>query len=307
MVKRILRGAFFISGLVCLSSLTGCVQSKKLAYLQYKQDIKGDNVTDSLLRRYALKKKVYTLQPGDIISIRVGSLTEEEYDFISKYQTDLGIIRKLSQYNQTITPNSGNDNLGNRGNIGLNAGQQGGISNLLISNQNIGFTLDQAGELELPEIGKFNLSGLTIPEAELRIRELLLGYYETPIVRIELLNYHFTVLGEVESEGRYTSFDPEITIFDAIALAGNIGEFADRSNVKIIRQVDGEANVLYLDMLDERTLDANNFYVNRNDIIVVPALDARAGQTYAIPNISVVLGWVGAILGVVGFAVAISR
>ena len=287
-----------------LSWLSSCVTNKELTYLQYGDDLKTVNPTDSIVRLYSLKKDVYRLIPGDIISVRVGSITDSEFDFIAKYQTDLGVIRKLGQYRQSLESDRYSNN-NNTNRLSVNA--QGSISNLVISGQNIGFTLDNAGQLELPEIGKVTLAGLTLPEAEDRVKEMLKGYYEIPMVRIQLLNYHFTVLGEVENEGRFTSFNPEITIFDAISLAGNIGEFADRSNIKIVRQGENEAKVLYLNMLDETTLKADNFYIQRDDIIVVPAVKARTTQKYTIPNISRTLGWVGALTGILALVISLSK
>ena len=282
-----------ILSLSILSWLSSCVTNKQLTYLQYENDLKETNSTDSIMRAYTLKKKVYTLQPKDIISLRVASITDDEYNFIKKYETDLGLIRKLDQYSRQIEDDIQNNNYNNRMNFGV-SGQDGQISSIALDRQNTGFVLDANGELELPEIGVLKLSGLTIPEAELKVKEALEGYFEVPMVRIQLLNYHFTVLGEVEAEGRYTSYDPKLTIFDAISLAGNIGEFADRSNIKIIREKEGEAGVLYLNMLDESTLNAHNFYVQRDDIIIVPAVKARTTQKYTIPNISRTLGWIGA-------------
>lgn len=282
----------------------GCVTNKQLTYLQYENDLKETNPTDTIMRHYTLKKKVYKLQPNDIISIRIASITDDEYNFIKKYETDLGLIRKLDQYSRNIeVSGQGNNSIG-RMNVG---GSDGQISSIALDRQNTGFTLDANGELELPEIGILKLSGLTIPEAELAVKETLEGYYEMPMVRIQILNYHFTVLGEVEGEGRYTSYDPQLTIFDAISLAGNIGEFADRSNIKIIRQEDDQAKVLYLNMLDETTLNADNFYVQRDDIIIVPALKARTTTTYTIKNISFALGLTAAALSLTALIIALSK
>ncbi|MCK5207844.1 MAG: polysaccharide biosynthesis/export family protein, partial [Cyclobacteriaceae bacterium] len=235
--------------IVLLYWISGCVTNKQLTYLQYENDLKEINPTDTIMRQYSLKKKVYRLLPNDIISIRIASITDDEYNFIKKYETDLGLIRKLDQYSRNIEEEVQlNNNFNSRMNIG---GVDGQISSIALDRQNTGFTIDANGELELPEIGVLKMSGLTIPEAEFKVKETLEGFYEVPMVRIQLLNYHFTVLGEVEGEGRYTSYDPRLTIFDAISLAGNIGEFADRSNIKIIRQEDEQAKVLYLNMLDE--------------------------------------------------------
>src|SRR5690606_21198881 len=152
------------------------------------------------------------------------------------------LIRKLNKYNSTGGRNqlsqsgfNNNRNILQGGMGGANGNQEGGISPLALDQLNTGFVLDIEGKLNLPQIGEIQLSGLTIPEAEHKIREALVGYYETPMVRLQLLNFHFTIFGEVESEGRYTSFDPDITVFDAFALAGNLSEFADRSNIKVIR------------------------------------------------------------------------
>ena len=291
--------------IVLLYWISGCVTNKQLTYLQYENDLKEINPTDTIMRQYSLKKKVYRLLPNDIISIRIASITDDEYNFIKKYETDLGLIRKLDQYSRNIEEEGQlNNNFNSRMNIG---GVDGQISSIALDRQNTGFTIDANGELELPEIGVLKMSGLTIPEAEFKVKETLEGFYEVPMVRIQLLNYHFTVLGEVEGEGRYTSYDPKLTIFDAISLAGNIGEFADRSNIKIIRQEDDQAKVLYLNMLDETTLNADNFYVQRDDIIIVPALKARTTTTYTLKNISFVLGLTAAALSLTALIIALGK
>jgi polysaccharide export outer membrane protein len=301
--------AKFVIILSLFSWITSCVPNKKLTYLQYGDDLKELSPTDTVLRKYDLKKKTYFLQPNDIISIRVASITDDEFNFIKKYESDLGLIRKLDQYNRNIEDEGGQgNNFNNRMMMGGGVNSADGqISSIMLDRLNTGFTLDANGELELPEIGVLDLGGLTIPEAEMKVKQALEGYYEVPMVRIQLLNYHFTVLGEVESEGRYTSFDPTLTIFDAISLAGNIGEFADRSNIKIIRQEEGEARVLYLNMLDETTLKADNFYVQRDDIIVVPALKARTTTQYTLKNVGFVLGITTAVLSITALIISLSR
>jgi len=285
-----------------------CVPNKKLVYLQHDdEELKRQNPADTVLRNYTLKREPYQLKPEDIISLRVASITDEEYNFIKQYETDLGIIRKLNQYQSNqVGDNQGNNLNRNFGNLGGGQGG-GGISSLTLDRQNTGFVLDKNGSLDLPQIGEINLSGLTIPEAEAKVKDLLEGYYETPMVRIQLLNFHFTIMGEVENEGRYTSFDPEMTIFDAIAISGNLTEFADRSNVKIIRQTEGEAKVLFLNTLDESTLNAENYYLKRGDMIIVPPLQARTTDKYTLPNVTRVLGVVSAALSLTALIISLSN
>jgi len=129
--------------------ISGCVTNKQLTYLQYENDLKEINPTDTIMRQYSLKKKVYRLQPDDIISIRVASLTDDKYNFIKKYETALGLIRKLDQYSRNIDV-AGQGNNNNLGRINLGGGS-GQISSLVLDRQNTGFTIDAKGELKLPK------------------------------------------------------------------------------------------------------------------------------------------------------------
>lgn len=295
-----------VAGLLVLAS--SCVPTKRITYLQYKNDLKEHNPVDTALRTYDLKRGLYKLQPEDIISLRVASVTENEFNFIKKYETDLGIIRKLDQYNRT---GGGDDNQNFNRNLfgggGIGSTGEVGPSSLALDRMNSGFVLDLNGELELPQIGALKLSGLTIPEAEAKVKEALQGYYETPMVRIQLLNYHFTIIGEVNNEGRYTSYDPQMNVFDAISLAGNLTEFADRSNIKIVRKNGAEAKVIYLDMLNENLLAANNFYLHKDDLIIVPALNARTTNKYTLPNISRTLGIVSAAISLAALVISLNN
>lgn len=303
-------------GLILILAVIGpcffaCVPNRRLVYLQHQGDIKTINPVDTVLRSYNLKRGPYTLKAEDIISLRVASVTETEFNFIRRYETELGIIRKLNQYKQGEQDILGRGGMGNQMMLGgggmRGQSDDGGLSSIILDRMNSGFVLDLKGELELPEIGRLKLAGLTIPEAEALVKNALTGYYETPMVRIQLLNFHYTILGEVNQEGRYTSFDPELTIFDAIALAGNLSEFADRSNIKIVRREGGEAKIIYLNALDERMLNAENFYLKRDDLIIVPPLAARTASMYTLPRTSSLFGIVGGALSLIAIIISLTR
>lgn len=211
----------------------------------------------------------------------------------------LGLIRKLDQYDQGQQSGSA----GRSYNQNIGGGQQGqsGYGSLYMDRQSTGFILDKEGMLELPDLGYLNFNGLTLDEAEITLQNLLLEgkLFETPIVRIQLLNFHFTILGEVENEGRYTSFDTKTTIFDAIVFGGNLTEYANRANIKVVRQTGPDAGVIYLNSLDEAMLEAKNYYIQPGDLIVVPPLGARYWRNYIIPSYSIALVTITATLTLV--------
>jgi polysaccharide export outer membrane protein len=270
---------------------SSCVPNKDIVYLQHPNDPEKGEVmeSDSIIRTYQTFNKPYKLQPEDIISLRIASLTPAEFDFVKKYEEQLGIIRRLNQYNQGDASGGGQQGMRMQGAGG--GGEDGsGLMPIMLDRQQTGFVLDREGYLELPEIGRVQLSGLSLPEAEDLIKEKLKNYFETPVVRLQLLSFHFTILGEVNNEGRYTSFDPETNVIDAITLAENLTDFADRSRLKVVRFEEGEAKVYYINTLREDMVGQKGFYLQPNDLIVVPALRARQSRNYLLPATSNIIG-----------------
>jgi polysaccharide biosynthesis/export protein len=283
-----------------------CVPNRKIVYLQHKDELKRSYPTDTVLRTYSMRREIYRLKPEDIISLRVASITDEEFNFISKYEMQLGGIRQLNQYS------SGSPSTVDRGTQpGLpysNITALGGIgTTMLLDRLNSGFKLSRSGELELPQIGPVRLSGLTISEAEEAVRLSLLGYYETPMVRIQLLNFHYTILGEINSEGRYTSYKPELNIFEAFILAGNLTELADRTQIKIVRQNGENSEIIYLNTLSEDLLNNQNFYIQPNDMIIVPPLQARSTSRYTLPRLASTVGILSSSLSIIALIITLSR
>lgn len=157
-----------------------------------------------------------------------------------------------------------------------------------------GYLVDNAGNVPFPVIGNVPLAGLTIFEAEERMRTILSEHLRDPVVRVRILNFRFTFVGEINSQ--ITSFNPRISMVEAIALAGGLPEMADRENIKVIRQRGNEADVFYVNLLDENFVSSEYFYLQQNDIIVVSALKQRPFRMYWTENISIILSTVSIVL-----------
>ena len=140
--------------------------------------------------------------------------------------------------------------------------------------------------MEFPVVGMVKVAGLTIFEAQNHISEIADQYLESPIVEVRLLNFRFTLLGEVKREGVYNNFNNRINLLEAIGLSGGLKDLADKSNVKIIRQNGRTAEVYYLNLLDESFLQSPQYYVNQLDVIVVPPLKQRPYQVYFGKNLA---------------------
>jgi polysaccharide export outer membrane protein len=251
-----MRKAHLLIFLATLLALSSCVTNKKILYLQKEGDLKKKKeVRDTTKRGYDLVDFHYKIQTNDIVSVRYQSLTAKEFDF--------------TQQNQQNASTGLNSNIGGA---------------LLI-----GDLVDEHGEIPVPVVGKVKVAGLTIFQIQDTIQQLANRYLEGPIVKARLLNYRSTILGEVNKEGSVTYYNNRVTLMEAIGLAGGLTDLADRTQVKLIRQISGKTEVHYVDLLKEDFLSSPYYYVYQNDLIIVPPLKQRPFRKYFFQNLTILL------------------
>jgi polysaccharide biosynthesis/export protein len=233
--------------------VSSCVTNKKYVYLQ-KEDVNvKDLPKDTVVRTYDLQNYEYRIQPEDNISVKFESLTPKEYDIFN---------RNSVQQNQNLS----------QGNAIL-----------------IGELVDPMGEITYPVVGKVKVAGLTVYEAQVKLQQIADQYLEAPVVKVRLINFRFTLLGEANSEGTVVLSNNRIGFIEAIGLAGGLTDLADKKNIKLIRQENGKAKVQYIDLLDENFFKTEEYYVHQNDILIIPALRQRPYRKYFGENLSLVI------------------
>ncbi len=132
-------------------------------------------------------------------------------------------------------------------------------------------TVDEDGTLIMPIIGKVKCAGKTRTELARDIEKMIAdgGYISDPTVNVSFADLKIAVLGEVKNPGYYNVINDRMTIFDAVAMAGDLTVFGIRDNVKVIREVDGKRTIGSLDLTKQELFDSPYFYIQQNDIIYV--------------------------------------
>lgn len=252
-----------ISTVIVVGICFSCVTNKKVQYLQFEDELKADSVVlDSVVRSYSLKKGPYRIQPQDLLSIQVESLTDEQFDYFSSENNENGNITE--------------------GNAAI-----------------MGELVDPMGEVDLPVIGKLKVEGLTVFEVQELVINKLGKSLVDPVVKVRLLNFRFTVLGEVRSEGTVISYNNQLSILEAIGLAGGLTDLAKRSEVKLLRTQGDRTDIQYINLLDEELLNSPYYYVHQNDVLIVPPLKQRPFKTNFASNLSLLLSATSTLLLVV--------
>lgn len=143
-------------------------------------------------------------------------------------------------------------------------------------------TVDEHGMLEMPVIGLLKVTGKTRGElAELIASKIIAGgYIKDPTVNVQFADMKISVLGEVLRPGSYAITHDKVTIFDALAMAGDMTVFGQRNDVMVYREVDGERHIEYLDLTSKDIFTSPAFYINQNDVIYVKPnkYKAQAGE-----------------------------
>src|SRR5436190_11765206 len=103
------------------------------------------------------------------------------------------------------------------------------------------YTVDAQGAVTLPLVGAVEARGRTTAQLSGAIAgRLKSGYVRDPSVAVEIDTYRpFFVLGEVAFPGQYP-YVPNMTVENAIAIAGGFTPRAAKDTVTITRKVQGE-------------------------------------------------------------------
>ncbi|QCR22191.1 polysaccharide biosynthesis/export family protein [Pontibacter sp. SGAir0037] len=158
-----------------------------------------------------------------------------------------------------------------------------------------GYTIDAAGDILLPVVGKVKLQGLSLPDARIKVTEALKPMLENPTVTLRLLTFRFTVLGEVPGQGQYVTYQDNLNLLEAIAMAGGFSNYSNRSRIKLIRYEEGQAKLYTFSVLDDDIISQSNFFLQPNDMIVVDPLPARNLRENYVANIGLTISIITAI------------
>ena len=177
----------------------------------------------------------YRLQPGDLLSVQISTTTEQQHDFFNKENTS--------------------------------------NSQLMIENPYLyGYLINDDGNLDLPSFGLIKAEGFTLNELENIIKQIAVSYFEKPVVKLNIVNFEVSVLGEVNNPGTFKIVHPEANILYALSLAGDITQFGNRRSVKIIREENSINKVFYVDLTSFDILNSKDFLLQPKDIIYIEPL-----------------------------------
>jgi polysaccharide export outer membrane protein len=131
------------------------------------------------------------------------------------------------------------------------------------------YIVDEAGDIDFPVLGKLHVAGLKRNEVEALVKEKLAQQVLNPQVHANVVNAHVSVLGEVNRPGRIPMTSGRLTIFDALAAAGDLTPYGRRENVLITREVDGKLEMARVSLRNTDIYTSPYYYLQQNDVVYV--------------------------------------
>lgn len=242
----------FILLLCALSLLVACHSSQELAYFS---DAERDSV-QAVLSTYNT-----TIHPGDQLYIYVYSQAPEiAVPFNQETHSIAAEITHLNSVGGTDRSNKMSETF-----------QQSNFSQIP------GYLVDEAGTIVFPILGKMVVAGLTQDSLSRRIQNMLIdgGYINDPVVTVTPMNFRVTVIGEVSRPQELHITGDRLTILEAIAMCGDLTIDGKRENVTVMREKNGVATPINIDLTKKTLFDSEVYYLQSNDVVYVEPTDVK--------------------------------
>lgn len=229
-----------------LALLMASCQTPRLGYFQ---DVQSGQI------QQLQPPKLVTVQPGDKLSILVGSK-----DPSLAYLFNLQIVGRYrtSQSEANLT-----------------------------TNQVASYTVDELGQIDFPVLGKLTIKDKTRREVSDFIKNELISrsLLKDPVVTVDFLDMTYSVLGEVNDPGRFLMDHDKTTLIDALSRASDLTINGKRDNVLVMREEDGQEKAYRIDLTNLESLYSSPvYYLKQGDLIYVEPNEKKARESTAAGN-----------------------
>lgn len=145
---------------------------------------------------------------------------------------------------------------------------------------NLRYTIDENGNIDLLGLGRVHVAGLTRSEAADKIQSTFHnGILNDAVVTVAAYDRYVTILGDVAKPGRQDITRDNINIFEALGQAGDLNITGRRDAIKVIRQENNTSKTYYIDLRSKDVFNSPVYNLQQNDIVYVEPNQVKMGQS----------------------------
>ena len=262
--------SYFFLAAVAVLAVTSCSTPKNVAYIQNSDDVD-----------YAKSEYLYDarIMPKDILTITISTVNPEA----------------SAPFNLVVRPTLTS--------VTSNISTSGGALQI--------YLVDNNGCIEFPVVGTLQVGGLTKSMCEKLIHDKIKRYMnaeENPIVTVRMSNYKISVIGEVNRPGMFNVGNEKISIFEALAQAGDLSIYGVRDRVKLIREnAKGRKEIHTINLNDANIVNSPYYYLQQNDVVYVEPNSVKAKNSAIGTSTTIWISVTGALVSLASLIVNILR
>ena len=255
--------------LILLLTMFSCKPKENMVYMEKEKNIAESKINQAVF--YGAH-----IQSGDVLDIKVTAFDENA-------------VRPFNLYSMNNSTSTGQVN-----------GQTAQLAPQ-------GYLVDNEGFIYFPVLGKLYIKGMTLAQLRADLEKRLLAYLTDPLVSIKQLNFNITVLGEVKNPGQYTNPSDKITVLQALGLAGDMTDYGNRTNVKLIREIDGVSKTFTIDFTNKNITNSPYYYMQQNDVLYIEPDLIKKKTANIDPNRNLAFQIGGIALGVASILISLLK
>lgn len=238
---------YYMVLVLLLFSINACRSSKDYIYLK---DIATSEIIES---EENSNFDDYRIKPGDILYVSIKSL-EPEVNMLFNSEEGMNVGTN-NTFQKFTTP-------------------QGAYL--------YGFEVNKDGNLVMPILGTVPVAENTQVQVEDIVQQYADKFLKDAVVKVKLLNFRVTVLGEVKDPGIYYNYNNRLTVLDAIAMANGNSDYANISKVTVMRTTDEGKLAMKMDLTEKGSVVAKGFYLQPNDYVFVEPASNKSLQVNSV-------------------------
>ena len=227
--------ARYVCLLLIIIVLYSCSTTKNQVYFK-------DLPRDTILQNVVTPDYQIRIRTGDALNISVNSLSPD----VGFYNTAPSGSTSIATGN---APSSG---------TGLPSGA---------SQSSAAYLVDGNGNIEFPKLGLIHVAGMTRQELKDSLQHQLVPYLKESVVTVTFQNRHVTMIGGVNTA--VLPLSDNMTLLDALAASGDIGEKGRIDNILVIRDTAGAKSFKRLSLKDHSIFSSPYFYMRPDDVVYV--------------------------------------
>lgn len=165
------------------------------------------------------------------------------------------------------------------------------------------YLVQDDGTIDFPMVGRVPVRGKTTRDVkhilEKELSSFIKGYgeYQMMSVEVNIVRRSFSVISD-RGSGTFNIQREKVTIYEALAMAGDIGDFGDRSKIRIVREKEGKKEVKVFDVRSKDIINSEYYYIEPNDVIYIQRIK---GQSFGINSVTTSISVVATTLAFGGF------